>query len=165
MHHSKSIQSRVETIWNPGRFETLMVLYEENYIKLRRLAPDLYAMPTGSVLRIPGEVPLILEVSDRQKYTSTIRLTFEFEHEEGGVQLEPDLVIRIYHDARSAEAVLESSAGQFGVELKTPQKVEVSMQKRVEINRFLNRWLTYCLREGHQFSAMGHTVSCFTVLA
>lgn len=140
----------------PARsFASLMELYENNYILLRRLVPELDRLPVQSVSRVEGAVDLRLTVAERCPYTTTLVLTHVFE--EAGGNTSPDLEVRIYHDARSAEVLPTSSLRSFGLWRREPPPDPRSLAWRWEVNRFLCRWLRYCLGEGHQFALQGRS--------
>ncbi len=131
-------------------FATLMELYEGNYILMRRLAPRPWRLPDDNVSRVRGSVDLYLKVRERSRYTTTLSMTHYFDRDEGAV--EPDLLLRVYHDARVAEVMPDTPVERF--RLWNGRRPDPrSLDWRWEMNRFLNRWLRYCLAEGHQFAA------------
>lgn len=128
-------------------FAKLMELYENNYIFMRRLLPQREELGEEAVSRVDGGVDLHLRVVECSPYTTTVSLTHGFEGESATA---PDLFVRIYHDARTAEVLPDSPLHHFRLwhqERPDPR----SLTWRWEINRFLNRWLHYCLGEGHGF--------------
>ncbi|HET8700908.1 MAG TPA: DUF1249 domain-containing protein, partial [Nitrococcus sp.] len=57
------------------------------------------------------------------------------------------------HDARVAEVLPESGLRGFRYwAFREPPPVG-TLAWRWEVNRFLNRWLRYCLSEGHAFAS------------
>lgn len=125
----------------------LMALYEENYIRLRRLIPRMPAAGEHRISRVPGCIDLHLEVLERAPYTTTLRLTYRFGDGETG-RREPDLLLRIHHDARTAEAMnIHLPRGRYRFEARR------TLHRCWERNRFLHRWLGYCLHRGHRFDA------------
>ena len=133
-----------------GSFAALMELYESNYIYLRRLVPQLDGQRDAQVSSVDRGPDLHLEVIERCPYTTTLMLTHRFPRPEGDESL-PDLQVRIYHDARVAE-VLKTEA-------EAPSPAQEMLAWRWATNRFLMRWLLYCLGEGHGFPATdGHAV-------
>src|ERR1044072_8535974 len=86
----------------PGSFVSLMSLYESNYIRLAWLVPDLHTVEGSHVSRVAGDCALHLAVDERARYTTTFRLTYVFD-DAGAPLADPDLQIRVYHDARLAE--------------------------------------------------------------
>lgn len=134
----------------PGSFVSLMSLYESNYIRLGWLVPDLQAVGESRVSSVAGDCPLHLAVDERSRYTTTLRLTYVFADDSGAVA-DPDLQIRVYHDARLADvrscarwhrhSMLESLRSQLARELGD----------RWLRNVMLNKWLEYCVERGHRF--------------
>ena len=139
---------------NSGRFEKLMDLYERNYMLMRLLAPELRTMYDGCfVSRTKGMPALELRDITHSKYTSTFKLTYHFSNAEPGRKpYEPDLFIRLYHDARTCEVMTGLlPEGRFA----TRRTRDLEHGQR--LNHFLHRWLSYCLRQGHCFAE--HAVS------
>ncbi|WP_018936078.1 DUF1249 domain-containing protein [Thioalkalivibrio sp. ALJ24] len=143
----------------PVTFAALMELYEDNYLQLRRLCPEPPAAGAARVSRVNGALDLHLEVLERTRYTLTLRLTYRFGEGDGHVREQPDLRLRMFHDARQAEVLgrycrrtgedrmIDTLAGQPGLGC------------RWRHNRFLNKWLRYCLRQGHRFADAGGALS------
>lgn len=138
----------------PGSFPALMDLYERNYIQIRRLLPDMPPATAVQVSQTPGALDLHLRIVERYPYTSELNLTYQFDDEAGPPIIEPDLRIRVYHDARQAEALtahLRHHAA-FSNDLATSGQLDrARLYRRWRINRFLYKWLSYCLWQGHRF--------------
>jgi uncharacterized protein YqiB (DUF1249 family) len=137
----------------PGSFTALMHLYESNYLRLHWLLLDeLESLPPQQCSRPDGDLPLYLDVLEVSPYTTTVRLTYYFA-EEGEPIADPDLTVRVYHDACVAEAMacrprhLHHALRQFD----TAPGDELS--RRWARNNMLNKWLEYCYDHGHRFSA------------
>ena len=131
----------------PQGFVSLMDLYESNFIRLRKLIPDIQALDDAVISRAAGHLDLYLKVIERSRYTSTLYLSYCFPGEHG-LQMEPNLKIRIYSDARMAEVM----AGHLrhGRLILDDLPAEALLEKW-RLNRFLYKWLGYCLRQGHSF--------------
>jgi hypothetical protein len=123
-----------------------MDLYEQNYILLRRLAPSLSELPDYVISTLDGHISLHMWVEAREKFTTTVRLSYEFDQKGHRTQYEPNLTVRIYHDARVAETMSAIVNGK-------PRKMRnaSTMEWRWSLNRFLYRWLRYSLHQGHKF--------------
>lgn len=132
----------------PRGFVSLMDLYENNYLRLRRLIPDLARLADSSVSRLPGCLSLHLIVVERTKFTTTVFLSYYFE--EGGQRVaEPALTLRLYHDANQAEVLtghLQHGRQRYD---HIPEK---AIKIKWKLNRFLYKWLGYCLFLGHSFT-------------
>ena len=132
----------------PRSFAALMDLYEVNYIRLRRLCPDLALAEGERVSRVPDAMDLHLNVVEQTPYTTTARLTYLFPGQ-GHHRASPDVLVRMYHDARQVEVLGRHCR---------PRDLDISvedlprwraLQCKWHLNRFLYKWLGYCLRQGH----------------
>ncbi len=133
---------------DPRGFVSLMDLYENNYIRLRRLIPDLLELPEASVSRLAGCLSLHLTILERTKFTTTLSLTYYFT-EADHVVSEPDLTIRVYHDAHQVEVLTgHLKHGRLRYD-HIPATAKIIKWK---LNRFLYKWLGYCLYLGHSFT-------------
>ena len=133
---------------SPRGFVSLMDLYESNFIRLRKLIPDLDKLDTSVISRSAGHLDLYLNIVERSRYTSTLYLSYCFDTLHG-LTMEPNLKIRVYHDARLAEVM----AGHLRHgRLILDNLPADALREKWRLNRFLNKWLGYCLRQGHSFS-------------
>ena len=89
---------------DPRGFVSLMDLYENNYMRLRRLIPSLDRLPDNAVSQLDGCLPLYLNIIEHTKFTSTVTLTYKFD-DDGATITEPALTLRIYHDAGQVEVL------------------------------------------------------------
>lgn len=129
----------------------LMELYELNYIRLRQLAPDMNAIRERSISRVDGAPDLYFNVLERSRYTTTFHLSYRFNDTAGDVPT-PDLVVRVYHDAQVAEVISHGrQSACHGAEYDRFHE-QYCMETKWQVNRFLHKWLGYCLRQGHAFS-------------
>ncbi len=132
----------------PGDFVSLMDMYEDNFIKLRKLIPDIQQMKTVAISKSAGHLDLHLKIIERSKFTTTLRLSYCFtENRES--RLEPNLKIRIYHDAGLAEVM---SGKLHHGRLVLDHLPADALREKWQLNRFLCKWLKYCLRQNHGFA-------------
>ncbi|WJW76329.1 DUF1249 domain-containing protein [Thiohalobacter sp. IOR34] len=132
----------------------LMAIYECNYIRLRQLIPDLQRIDERTLSRVDQALDLHLRVLERSPYTTTLVLTYLFEDEQGSFPA-PDIRIRIYHDARLAEVLsCGRRRGRREAEYDRNRRA-CSLDDKWRMNRFLQKWLGYCLRQGHRFQVPG----------
>jgi uncharacterized protein len=131
-------------------FAALMELYESSYLHLRRLCPDLDLMEGTRVSAVAGASDLHLTILERTPYTTRLRLSYEFGHGER-VRRQPDMIIRMFHDARQAE-VVGRYCRRRGEDVTVDAIAGVSgLACRWRHNRFLFKWLGFCLTQGHGF--------------
>lgn len=137
----------------PGSFVSLMSLYESNYIRLAWLVPNLERLAPRQVSQVAGDCPLHLAVDERSRYTTTLRLTYMFD-DQAGQLADPDLQIRVYHDARLAE--VQSCARWHRHEVLELLRSQLArdLGDRWLRNIMLNKWLDYCVERGHRFASI-----------
>ena len=124
-----------------------MEMYEQNYIRLRCLCPDIRSLQGHHVSSVPGAHDLHLIVQEQARHTTTLKLTYMMDSGE----LRPDVVLRIYHDALQAE-VLSRRCQLNGALMRAERSpTQAALACRWKINRFLYKWLNYVGRQGHGF--------------
>lgn len=140
------------TSWRarPGSFVSLMTLYESNFVRLKWIVADLDALPDCNVSRVGTDCDLHLNVIERSRYTSVLRLSYEFEHE-GGTVLDPDLEVCVYHDARLAEVRSFAGFARHPHLRQLQSQLKRELDQRWSRNMMLNKWLEYCAERGHRF--------------
>lgn len=141
-----------ECIYRPGSFSGLMLLYESNYLKLMRLTGKLDPGTKRWISRARRDNDLHLERVLTETYTSTYRLTYWFPRGVDGEVRDPDLCVRIYHDAAQAEALGLRSQHQHRALRQLAASHAGELNRRWERNMMLNKWLDYLLDCGHGFS-------------
>lgn len=130
----------------PRGYASLMDLYENNYLRFRRLVDNLDAIDVAGASHVSGCQSVYLKIVDRSRYTTTVGLTYLFE-EDDCLALEPDLRLRLYHDA----GLLEVLAGHLRhVGCRSGHTQSKSLKSKWRLNRFLYKWLGYCLYLGHR---------------
>ncbi len=145
------------SISQPPRFReapdlaALIDLYESNYVRLLRLAPELETMEGTRVSRVAGALDLYVTVEERFKYTTSLLLTYRFEDDDGVVELEPRARIHAYHDVRAAEVVSHYRRRRSNHFLGWRRGHIAEVQRRWTMNRFFNKWLRFCGHQGHIF--------------
>jgi uncharacterized protein YqiB (DUF1249 family) len=150
-----TVDSLCVTSWRarPVSFVSLMTLYESNYIRLRQLVADVQHRVGHFVSHSTQDCDLHLRVLEHGRYTTIMQLTYLFE-DPAGTLADPDLEVRVYHDARLAEA---SHCGRW---LRHPglrtirSALSVTLGERWLRNMLLNKWLEYCSDRGHRFAAV-----------
>jgi uncharacterized protein len=149
----------------PRSFVALMGLYESNFIRLGWLAGNLRALNGRYLSSVSGDCDLVLTVTERSPYTSTVNLTYLLP-EAHGPRRYPDMRVRIYHDAHLVEAQEWATPprgnrtlpGRPGASApssthKPRGSPERELDQRWARNMMLNKWLEYCVERGHRFSS------------
>jgi uncharacterized protein len=147
----------------PRSFVALMGLYESNFIRLGWLAGNLRLLAGRYTSAVRGDCDLVLTVTERSAYTSTLNLTYLLP-DAGGKLRCPDMRLRIYHDARLVEAqqvdgghtlrpAPAAGAPAHRRACSRRSDAERELVQRWARNMMLNKWLEYCVERGHRFSA------------
>lgn len=131
-------------------FSGLMDLYEINYGLLNRLIPRLDSITGPVVSSVPESPDLYLSVEERCPFTTMLRLTYYFTAPDGKTVADPDLQVRLYHDARQAEAVACRLRGAMATPLAGGEPLS-PLECKWDSNLFLEKWLRYALSLGHSF--------------
>lgn len=126
------------------RFVRLMDFYEQNYIYLRKLIPEIDNISGRAVSVKRNSIDLHLQILEKEKFTTTLLLTHFFKAGNRVIS-KPDFIVRVYHDARSAEVM---SASLQGHKVQLAQS-KTGVRERYRLNRFLLKWLQYSLKQGH----------------
>lgn len=125
----------------------LMSLCEENFVHLSRLAPDLSRRSGAYVSRCSEGVELYLDIEEQARFTTCVRLTYRFPAASGALP-DPDARLRVYHDARQLEVIdLRQTVLPLRADYRSP-----ALAEKWQVNLFLAKWLTYCLRQGYSFA-------------
>lgn len=127
-----------------------MSLYESNYVRLGWLLGDLAQLGGYYRSTVSADLTLHASVQDIQRYTTTFRMTYWFDVD-GERTADPDLEVRVYHDARLAEAMRCYSQPRRDVLREYDANVGNELQRRWTRNTMLNKWLEYCIDLGHRF--------------
>jgi uncharacterized protein YqiB (DUF1249 family) len=147
-----------QCVYRPGTFTGLMTLYESNYIKLHQLASTLEWPADAIVSSSPRDNDLYVELVRREPYTTTLRLTYWFD-DAGVPAADPDIVVRIYHDARLVEAVSSGEAHRHAKLRELAKRSNDELDRRWRLNMLLNKWLDYLFEVGHTLGGTERTVS------
>ena len=137
----------------PRSFVALMALYESNYVRLAWLTGGLEKLAGRHRSVVAGDCDLLLTVTERSPYTTTLNLTYRLGSDAGDATNDyPDMGIRVYHDAHLVEAQEWAGVHPHALLRALRQRAERELDQRWARNMMLNKWLEYCLERGHRFS-------------
>ncbi len=145
-----------ECIFRPGSFTALMTIYESNFIKLLHLSSELRSTPSSAqpllISRTDRDCDLHLKLLRRETYTTTVNLTYWFDQDAAEPVADPDLTLRIYHDASLVEAVSGRKEHHHPALQALARAHSLELDRRWRNNIMLNKWLDYLLDMGHAFA-------------
>ena len=162
----------------PGRLQELQF---EIYRQLQLLIPDQVAHYDSFQSRVHGSPLLRMDILERHPYTHFVRLTYQFSKQDS-LEIAPDAHIRVYNDARLAEATSFNHVQGFNRQAHGPgqspdrspvppgglskgsrtrllspsswfQPLQV-LQRSWRKNQALDKWLSYLLHQGHSLTSM-----------
>jgi uncharacterized protein YqiB (DUF1249 family) len=129
-------------------------LCDQNYQKFARMIPyPLHELPHHLVGATPGGPDLLLKLIDLSPYTATLQLTHQFSSL-GRYSFEPGIVMRVYLDACSIEALYDHE--REGADSCQPYYNAEMLAQKWELNYFLSIWLDHCIRCDYQFQRVAH---------
>lgn len=145
-HQPNGLQTR-------PRLTRLHEVQAEIYSLLQLLIPDEFAFTDFLKSCVPGSPLLRLQILERHRYTSFMRLTYDFS-EESENRFSPNAHIRLYHDARMAEVTAFDCVQACSRDTHPAYPARQMMQRAWRKNRALERWLDYLLKQGHSVATM-----------
>lgn len=140
-----------ECIVRPGSLGGLMALYEGNFIKLAALVRDPARGSADLVSGSARDLPLHLYIEDGSRYTRIFRLTYRFDEGAGLPVPDPDMLVRVYLDARVAEVLGWAPLSRHPRLMALTARYGKNLDRRWAENIVLGKWLDYLLDMGHGF--------------
>jgi len=154
------------------KLRRLQELQTEIYRQLQLLIPDEVAHYDSFQSRVHGSPLLRMDILERHPYTHFVRLTYQF-NKNDALEIAPDAHIRVYNDARLAEAtsfnpvqgfdrhtreeLAAGSANASHAHLLSPSswfQPLHTLQRNWRRNAALDKWLSYLLHQGHSLTSM-----------
>jgi uncharacterized protein YqiB (DUF1249 family) len=129
-----------------------MTLYEANFLKLRQLVTELDTRAGYAVSYSEQDCNLHLRIEVRSKYTCELRLTYLFP-DSPGIIADPDLLAKVYFDARMAEVRSWADHHQHELLQSLNQRFSKDVDRCWSRNIMFSKWLDYLLEQGHRFSS------------
>ena len=129
-----------------------MDITQKNYAKLLELIPMLPELKSATSMATRGASPLHIALLYSFGQTSMLSLSQYCEHPQGYTVADPSMIIAVYMDNKSAEAlVFQNYLGSRRIYF---DDIAVSGGTiKTEMNQFLGQWLANLLAEG------GHIVA------
>lgn len=130
---------------------------EANYWRLSKLMPEgvnggerwQFAVTSGGRQWLTQ-----LEVTERSRYTTTLRLS-QSDVAVGDDWLKaPQLTVRLYHDAQLAEVLAWERHRRLQPRYEYPNSAMYHQDEKAQLNRFLGEWLGLCLAKGHSLETV-----------
>lgn len=127
----------------------LQAFCEANYLRLKRLFPDMRQSAERCVaIAAQGEQRELLKfrVIEQSPYTTTLNIS---QATLMSWLPAPELKVQVYHDARMAEVVEARYARRLRGRYDYPNSHMHQPDEKTQLNRFLAEWLSFGLQFGH----------------
>jgi len=122
-----------------------MTLCEQNYFRIMRLMPKDEVIGTTKQIAV-GSFCYQLEIKTSSRFTTEVC----FKQTQGDVMgfVSPQLMVRIYHDARVAEVFCLDYVNRVRPSYHYPNPHMRHKDEKYQINAFLFDWLDFCISHG-----------------
>lgn len=134
----------------PRTFTGLMSLYASNHASLRQLLGDLRRLPGRLVSDSPTDLHIHLSLQERSRYTTSLCMTYWLKSN-GQLAPQPNLNLRVYHDARLVEAMSCRDQPLPSARSRANSRPAAELLRRWSLNVLLRKWLEHCLDHRHRF--------------
>ncbi len=142
-------RSRKKTSYSVD-LQSHMAECDANYHRLMSLFPNLrdsderrIGLPLTTL-----EAEVAFEVLEKGPYTTLLKIDVCPKREWLSLAAAPNMTVRIYHDAKSAEVVSYQAQNRFHGKYEYPNARMRQRDEKVQLNRFLGEFLTLCLEHG-----------------
>ena len=123
---------------------------DANYHRLMRLFPGLRDQAEFEfILELSShEARVVFSVLERGPYTTLLHIDVQSDDRWLGLATAPEMTVRIYHDAQSAEVASYQNQNRFHGKYEYPNTRMRQRDEKVQLNRFLGEFLTLCMAHG-----------------
>ncbi|MRV75475.1 DUF1249 domain-containing protein [Duganella sp. FT92W] len=124
-----------------------MDIYQQNYLRLLQLLPDLRDMSGPARLVALGHTDVNVDVIERHPHRLVLRMSHYLQRLHGAAIPDPDMTVEVYLLAETAGVLTYSDC--FGSrKVFCPELMAFSPLAKAELNNFLEQWLTKLIAEG-----------------
>jgi uncharacterized protein YqiB (DUF1249 family) len=97
------------------------------------------------------KVTVRIKILEAFKYTTTLEITQKPELKKW--MTNPSMLVRVYHDASTAEVVSYQGHRNLKPRYTQPNPKMYHADEKMQVNKFLGEWLTHCLKVGRSTKA------------
>ncbi|WP_151705215.1 DUF1249 domain-containing protein [Nitrincola alkalilacustris] len=122
-----------------------------NYARIMKLLPDFESCDEREfrVGIVQQQAVVRIEIDERFRYTSTLLLSYVHESDSRWLEA-PQLIVRLYHDARMAEVICLKRRRQLSGVYPYPNGEMHQPDEKQQLNQYLGEWLNLCLDHGFE---------------
>ena len=96
-------------------------------------------------------VTVEIKILEAFKYTTTLEIVQKPEFKKW--MTNPSMLVRVYHDASTAEVVSYQGHRNLQPRYTRPNPKMYHADEKMQVNEFLGEWLTHCLKVGRSLKA------------
>ncbi len=123
-------------------------LYEDNYRRFMLLAPEMQFLSRNAHKSLCNRRRCHLVITEQSKFTTTVSLLVSLFDLADTYQKNPELSVRIYHDAKVAEVIGAQNQRHFLANNSYPNERMHLPDEKHQLNRFLGELLEHLTRLG-----------------
>ena len=97
------------------------------------------------------KVTVEIKILEAFKYTTTLEIVQRPEFKKW--MTNPSMLVRVYHDASTAEVVSYQGHRNLKPRYSQPNPKMYHSDEKMQVNSFLGEWLTHCLKVGRSIKA------------
>ena len=97
------------------------------------------------------KVTVEIKILEAFKYTTTLEITQKSELKEW--MTNPSMLVRVYHDASTAEVVSYQGHHNLKSRYSQPNTKMYHSDEKMQVNVFLGEWLSHCLKVGRSLTS------------
>lgn len=129
-----------------------MAICDANYIRILKLLPEIRCDSLREIV-IPGpdeadDLLFTLAVTESFRYTSTLLISQHYPDQVLPYYQRPEMQIRIYHDANTAEVISYQNHRYFKAGYLLRNLMMYQPDEQLQLNLFLGEWLSLCIAKG-----------------
>lgn len=138
--------------------QQMAAVCEGNFVRLNKLLPD-FALGAEQTFIIYGDSDQDPQPGEERCASVTLRVVESFTYTSGIEVIQhglcpawiqpPKMLVRIYHDACSAEVISYQNQKRIHGRYQYPNPEMRLPDEKAQLNQFLAEWLTHCIRYGH----------------
>ncbi len=98
-----------------------------------------------------AKVTVEIKILEAFKYTTTLEIIQRPELKKW--MTNPSMLVRVYHDASTAEVVSYQGHRNLKPRYSQPNPKMYHTDEKMQVNKFLGEWLTHCLKVGRSINA------------
>ncbi|NTS77699.1 DUF1249 domain-containing protein [Catenovulum sp. SM1970] len=122
-----------------------MAICEQNYFILQRLVRD-WEHLAELRFEASSQLQYRIKVLTCAKYTNEVEIR-QLSPSLPAI-LQPELVLRVYHDAQVCEVIKNKNIARIAPSYDYPNEKMHQKDEKTQNNIFLNDWLKFCLEQG-----------------